>query len=308
MTLEALITAKASLPSVKPRDCTDVLVIMETSSTPGATSRVTSEFTAHWTIFITLPLRIFRALIFIIQDSLFRTVSWQFDSQSGPGTEASLDAPIYARASATFGLSLAPSALSLRDNRGSDAFGQALAILSVLHVSVVLRVGKEPEFAEHSRTAVLAKDAEIVAFDSAFVGGVSATGLSKDVRGKAPRSRTEVIDFDPAGAPARRPIIVNTDEDAVSGGVGDRSARFQGDKDVAGSRFDHAEAFAAENRRQPAGCVKCEDLFRVPGNRSAPIIVSPMSRIDDDRIELPGSLPIRRCAARQENCDQQDCT
>ena len=101
---------------------------------------------------------------------------------------------------------------------------------------------------------------------------------------------------------------MNADEDAVSGGVGDCSARFQGNKDVAGSRFDHAEAFAAENRRQPAGCVKREDLFRVPGNRAAPVIVSPMSRIDDDRIELPGTLPIRRCAARQKNCDQQDCT
>ena len=100
---------------------------------------------------------------------------------------------------------------------------------------------------------------------------------------------------------------MNADEDAVSGGVGDRRARFQGDKDVAGSRFDHVEAFSAENRRQPAGCVKREDLFRVPGNRSAPIIVSPMSRIDDDRIELPGTLPIRRCAARKKNCDQKDC-
>jgi len=80
MTLEALITAKASLPSAKPRDCTDVLVMMETTSTPGATSKVISQFTAPWTILITLPLRIFRALIFMTQDDLSRRVRRQFDS------------------------------------------------------------------------------------------------------------------------------------------------------------------------------------------------------------------------------------
>jgi hypothetical protein len=67
MTLEALITAKASLPSANARDCTDVLVMMETTSTPGATSRVISQFTAPWTILVTVPLSIFRALSFITQ-------------------------------------------------------------------------------------------------------------------------------------------------------------------------------------------------------------------------------------------------
>jgi hypothetical protein len=76
--------------------------------------------------------------------------------------------------------------LSFRDNPGSDALGQALAILSVLHVSVVLRVGKEAEFTEHRRAAVFAEDAKIVAFDSTVVCGVSASGLSKDVGGKTP--------------------------------------------------------------------------------------------------------------------------
>jgi hypothetical protein len=36
--------------------------------------------------------------------------------------------------------------------------------------------------------------------------------------------------------------------------------------------------------------------------------VPAMSRIDDDRIELPGALPIGRCAAPQENRDDQGCT
>ena len=46
MTLDALMTAEAILPSDKPSDAAEAFVMMETISTPGAISRVTSQLTA----------------------------------------------------------------------------------------------------------------------------------------------------------------------------------------------------------------------------------------------------------------------
>lgn len=53
-------------------------------------------------------------------------------------------------------LYLALRALSFRDDTGSDALGQPLAIPRALRIAVVLRVGKEAELTEHSRASVLA--------------------------------------------------------------------------------------------------------------------------------------------------------
>jgi hypothetical protein len=66
MTLDALMTAEALLPSAKPSDATEAFVMMETISTPGAISRVTSQLTAPSTTLVTLPFSTFRALIFIV--------------------------------------------------------------------------------------------------------------------------------------------------------------------------------------------------------------------------------------------------
>jgi hypothetical protein len=66
MTLEALITAKASRPTASWRAWTEALVMIATTSTPGATSRVTSQLTAPSTILMIRPLRTFRALSFIL--------------------------------------------------------------------------------------------------------------------------------------------------------------------------------------------------------------------------------------------------
>ena len=65
MTLEALITANASRPTASSRASTDAFVIIATTSAPGATSRVTSQFTAPSTILMIRPFRTFRALTFI---------------------------------------------------------------------------------------------------------------------------------------------------------------------------------------------------------------------------------------------------
>ena len=67
ITLEALITAKASRPTARSRAWTDALVIIATTSTPAAISRVTSQFTAPSTILVIRPLKTLRALSFIGQ-------------------------------------------------------------------------------------------------------------------------------------------------------------------------------------------------------------------------------------------------
>src|SRR5215469_12466974 len=72
ITLDALITAEATLPSAKPSDAAEALVMMETISTPGLISRVTSQLTAPSTTLVTLPFSTFRALIFIVA-GLFQT-------------------------------------------------------------------------------------------------------------------------------------------------------------------------------------------------------------------------------------------
>src|SRR5215469_399497 len=73
ITLDALITAEATLPSAKPSDAAEAFVMMETISTPGAISRITSELTAPWTSLVTFPFSTLRALIFIAT-GLFQTV------------------------------------------------------------------------------------------------------------------------------------------------------------------------------------------------------------------------------------------
>lgn len=65
ITLEALITAQASLPTESPRDATEGLVMIDTISTPGAISSVTSQLTAPSTTRVTRPFRTLRALILI---------------------------------------------------------------------------------------------------------------------------------------------------------------------------------------------------------------------------------------------------
>ena len=59
-------TAEAILPSSKPSDAAEAFVMMETISTPGAISKVTSQLTAPWTSFVTFPLSTLRALIFVV--------------------------------------------------------------------------------------------------------------------------------------------------------------------------------------------------------------------------------------------------
>src|SRR5215831_10763682 len=66
MTLDALMTAEATLPSVKPSDAAEAFVMMETISTPGAISRVTSQLTAPSTTLATFPFSTLRALIFTV--------------------------------------------------------------------------------------------------------------------------------------------------------------------------------------------------------------------------------------------------
>src|SRR5215831_6823777 len=58
-------TADAVLPSANPSDATEDFVMMETISTPGAISKVTSELTAPSTTFVTFPFSTLRALIFM---------------------------------------------------------------------------------------------------------------------------------------------------------------------------------------------------------------------------------------------------
>src|SRR5262249_28831366 len=58
-------TAKAVLPSAKPSDLVEAFVMMETISTPGAISKVTSQLTAPSTSFVTFPFSTLRALIFM---------------------------------------------------------------------------------------------------------------------------------------------------------------------------------------------------------------------------------------------------
>jgi hypothetical protein len=65
MTLEALIIANASLPTLSPSEAPDVLVMIDTICMPGAISRVTSQFTEPSTICKTRPFNILRALILI---------------------------------------------------------------------------------------------------------------------------------------------------------------------------------------------------------------------------------------------------
>ena len=65
-------TAEAILPSAKPSAATEAFVMMETISTPGAISKVTSQLTAPSTTFVTFPFSTLRALIFMVAE-LFQT-------------------------------------------------------------------------------------------------------------------------------------------------------------------------------------------------------------------------------------------
>ena len=65
MTLEALIMAYTSLPFSSPRFSADSSLITEIISAPPASWTTTSEFTAPGIIYLILPLRILRTLIFI---------------------------------------------------------------------------------------------------------------------------------------------------------------------------------------------------------------------------------------------------
>jgi hypothetical protein len=73
ITLDALMTAEAILPSAKPGDAAEAFVMMEIISTPGAISRVTSQLTSPSMSLVTFPFRTLRALIRILA-GLFHTV------------------------------------------------------------------------------------------------------------------------------------------------------------------------------------------------------------------------------------------
>jgi hypothetical protein len=66
ITLEALITAKASLPSFSSKLSTELFVITDTICTPPDISIVTSELIAPRKILTTFPFNTFLALSFII--------------------------------------------------------------------------------------------------------------------------------------------------------------------------------------------------------------------------------------------------
>ena len=59
-------TADAVLPSANPSDAAEAFVIIETISTPGAISTLTSQLTAPSTSLVTFPFNMLRALIFIM--------------------------------------------------------------------------------------------------------------------------------------------------------------------------------------------------------------------------------------------------
>jgi len=66
ITLDALMTAEAILPCDKPSDAAEAFVLMETISTPGAISRVTSQLTAPSTILVTFRFSKLRTLICMV--------------------------------------------------------------------------------------------------------------------------------------------------------------------------------------------------------------------------------------------------
>jgi hypothetical protein len=56
-------TAEAVLPTTKPSDVAEALVMMDTISTPGAISKLTSQLTAPSVTLVTFPFSTLRALI-----------------------------------------------------------------------------------------------------------------------------------------------------------------------------------------------------------------------------------------------------
>jgi len=65
-------TAEAILPSSKPSDTAETFVMMETISTLGAISKVTSQLTTPSTTLVTFPFSTLRALIFITGPDCFK--------------------------------------------------------------------------------------------------------------------------------------------------------------------------------------------------------------------------------------------
>ncbi len=66
ITFDALMMAKALDPSLSPRLSDELLVMIDVISVPPGSSMVTSQFTAPVLMVLTVPFRMFFALIFMV--------------------------------------------------------------------------------------------------------------------------------------------------------------------------------------------------------------------------------------------------
>jgi hypothetical protein len=111
-------TADAVLPSANPSDAAEAFVMMETISTPGAISRLTSQLTAPSTSLVTFPFRMLRALICIV-GRIVSNGSRRSNHFRSYLTCAPLCPPYPKRLSQCLSLGKAPCRARLRVGRGS---------------------------------------------------------------------------------------------------------------------------------------------------------------------------------------------
>src|SRR5438477_795466 len=117
-------------------------------------------------------------------------------------------------------------------NAAPNFFREFLSIRFALCVIRFGRVSQEAAFHQHRRNGCFSQDVKAAASDAAIRAGC-ATGHVIMNRGSERQTlRTIKVSFDTARAPPTRGIEVDTNEDRVPIGIGDRNARPQWHEDV----------------------------------------------------------------------------
>ena len=165
-------------------------------------------------------------------------------------------------------------------NAAPNFFREFLSIRCALCVIRFGRVSQEAAFHQHRRNGRFSQDVKAAASDAAIRAGC-ATGHVIMNRGSERQTlRTVKVSFDAARAPATRGIEVDTNEDRVPIGIGDRDARPQGHEDIAVSGHHDSIPIGSEHGFEPLGDVQSHGFFcdALTGNSAA--IESAMASVD----------------------------
>lgn len=191
-------------------------------------------------------------------------------------------------------------------NSDCDPLGNALTHGGVLKRGILLSIGDKAQFKERRRALVVMEDIVAREFHPAAVRTVATRDFAKDASCQRSRAGIVIVGLDSIGGTPVGPVAMDAHKCGLGMGVGDAGAASQGNEDIRRSGHDHMVAPGFKKGFHTSGHIEGQHFLVESPDRFGPVVISPMSRIENNRSEA-GQISVRfkEGATRQQDEREQ---